>query len=257
MKKERTIKLRALITGGSQRIGRAIALRLAKEGLSLVITYRHSKKEAEELLEELKTYPIESEIQHCDLASLDSCDQLINNVKQIDILINNASEYHSPSLKDLASQRDIFEAAWSAQESVHLRAPFYLSMHFGLRMKEKGFGRIINITDRIVHQGKALKGKALYTATKYGLYGITQSLARELAPEVTVNSVAPGTTLPSPTESGLYYENLRKVLPLQELCHIDDITADVMHLIKSRSKTGTVIITDAGSSLTATTPEHL
>ena len=222
----------ALVTGGSKRIGREICLRLASAGINIVMTYFHDKEAAEKTVLELENFNVDVKAIQCDLTNLDDCKKLID--LDVDILINNASIF---GVEDI-SQFDQYAY-------LHMRAPLYLGMHLGKRMKHRRGGKIVNVIDCIVPQGKAYTKKMLYTATKYGLYGVSQALALELAPEVTVNSICPGLSLPKD-------ENTKKMVsraPLKRLVDAKELAEDVWHLLNSKSKTGTVITTDCGINI--------
>lgn len=222
----------ALVTGGSKRIGREICLRLASGGINIIMTYLHDKKTAEKTVLELEKFNVDVKAIQCDLTDLDDCNKLID--LDIDILVNNASIFGTEDI----SQFDQYAY-------LHMRAPLYLGMKLGKRMKELGQGRIINIIDCIVPHSKAYNKKMLYTATKYGLYGVSQALALELAPEVTVNSICPGLSLPKDENT----EKLVSRTPLKRLVDAKELAEDVWFLLNSKSKTGTVITTDCGINI--------
>ncbi len=130
-----------------------------------------------------------------------------------------------------------------------MRAPLYLGMQLGLQMKANGWGRIINITDRVTVKGQAYRNWILYLTTKYGLFGVNQALAEELKPEVTVNAIAPGLTIAPEDLDEAQLERIKEGLPLKREADPEEIAADVVHLLRSRSKTGSVIVTDSGAGV--------
>src|SRR5206468_10858733 len=130
-----------------------------------------------------------------DVGGVEACvslaDRVLEALGRVDILVNNASDFPRTPLAALVSDGRGFDAALRPLVGVHMAATLYLGARLGLLMKRNGWGRIVNITDRVVVRGQAYRDWALYLATKYGLYGVTQVLAEELAPEVAVNSIAP------------------------------------------------------------------
>ncbi|MGH9341882.1 MAG: SDR family NAD(P)-dependent oxidoreductase [Acidobacteriota bacterium] len=245
----------ALVTGAAKRVGRATALLLAQEGVNLVFNYRSSAAQAAETADRLRSEGVQVLSMQADLTSLEQCDRLLeealDHFGQIDILVNNASDFSRTELAELSRDRQQFSDSFDRQVQIHMRAPLYLGMKLGLQMKENGWGRIVNLTDRLVVKGQSYRNWVLYIVTKYGLYGITQVLAEELRPEVTVNSVAPGLVMAPEGFSPEQVEKIRNNVPLRREAGPDEIALDVLHLIKSEFKTGAAILTDGGSSLSA------
>jgi pteridine reductase len=243
----------ALVTGGAKRVGREISLRLAGAGSNVVINWRKSASEAEGTLADLKARGVEARAVQADLTRLDDCDRLIEEARRItgrvDILVNNASEFPRTPLADLDRDRALFERAFEQLVAIHMKAPLYLGLKLGLRMKESGWGRIVNLLDRVVVRGQAYGGWLLYLATKYGLYGLNQTLAHELAPEVAVNGIAPGLVIPPDDFSREEVARLLDRIPLKRLVGPEEIAEDVLYLIRSESKTGSVLLSDGGSGL--------
>jgi len=243
----------ALITGGAKRIGRVIALELAEQGVNIAFTYRKSAQEATRTEDELRQQGVQVSALQADLSDLDACERVIQEVTarlgKVDILVNNASDFSRTDLKALSRDPQQFRKQFEYLNALHMGAPFYLGMSLGLMMKKEGWGRIINITDRVAARGQAYRGWSLYLATKYGLYGVTQVMAVELSPEVTVNSVAPGLVMAPSEIDPKQLEKLRDKIPLKKEAGPEAIAADVLHLIQSDSKTGSVMLTDGGSSV--------
>ena len=244
---------KALITGAARRIGREISLALAKQGVNVALSFHSSEPEARKTEEDLRAEKVQAMAFKADLTDLDACDLLIDSVTsefgKVDILVNNASDFPHTRLQDLDQNRTQFALQFDMLARLHMRAPLYLGMRLGLQMKDSGWGRIINITDRVTSKGQAYPHWILYLATKYGLYGLTQALAVELSPEVTVNSVAPGLVIPPSEMDPKEIPRLRDNIPLKREAGPEEIAADVLHLIRSSGKTGTVVVTDGGSSV--------
>jgi NAD(P)-dependent dehydrogenase (short-subunit alcohol dehydrogenase family) len=144
-----------------------------------------------------------------------------------------------------------FAEALDPLVNVHLRAPLYLGIRLGLLMKKNGWGRIVNITDRVTEKGQAYRGWAFYLATKYALKGVSQVLAEELRPEVTVNCVAPGVVVPPEYWSEAEVRETLARIPLGRAASPEEIAEDVLHLVRSDSKTGAAILTDGGAGMHA------
>lgn len=244
---------RALITGSAKRVGRAICLALADQGVDTLVTYRRSAEEARATIQELRERGVQALALHLDLAEISDCERLLKDAEKefgnIDILVNNASDFSKTPIRELAQDGRDFQNQFDYFAHVHMAAPLYLGLQLGLRMKERGWGRIVNITDRVTVRAQAYPDWALYLTTKYGLMGATQVLARELAPEVTVNSVGPGLVIPPPDFDPEEVERIHRRIPLQRQSSPEEIAADVLHLIRSRSKTGSTILTDGGVGL--------
>ena len=243
----------ALVTGAAKRIGRRIALRLAENGVNVCFSYRHSRDESRRTLEELRSLGVRTCAIQADLTDIDQCDRLLLELGKttgaIDILVNNASDFMRTPLEDLDRDQSLFLDTFKTLFKIHVRAPFYLSLRLGLRMKEQGWGRIINITDRAVARAQAYRNHSLYLASKYALFGVTQTLAVELAPEVLVNSVAPGFVIAPPHYSEAKTDRLLQKIPLQREAGSGEIAGDVLHLILAEFKTGSWIVSDGGEGV--------
>jgi len=243
----------ALVTGGAKRVGRAIALRLAREGIHVALSYLRSAGEAEATRKEIEAFGVRSIAVRCDVSDLDGCDRLADSARsltgRVDILVNNASEFPRVPIGELAGDRRAFEEAFRHQAGVHMAGPLWLGLRLGLEMKAAGWGRIVNLLDRVVVRGQAYRDWPLYLVTKYGLYGINQVLARELAPEVAVNGIAPGLVIPPVDLSEAEVDSIIRKIPLGREAGVEEIAEDVLHLLRSGAKTGSVILTDGGSGL--------
>lgn len=241
----------AFVTGAAKRIGREIALALARQRANIVFNYRKSASEAGETKDAIEALGVRVLVLQGDLTDLDACDRMIEEARRvfgkIDILVNNASDFPRTPLAELAADRARFERLFSQQVDIHMRAPLYLGMRLGLEMKANGWGRIVNITDRVTARSQAYSNWILYLVTKYGLLGISQTLAEELRPEVTVNSIAPGLVVPPPEFGEARVEQLREKIPLKRQVEPEEIAADVLHLVMSEGKTGATLLTDGGT----------
>lgn len=178
----------ALVTGGSRRIGAAIARRLHAAGASVLIHYRGAEADAQKLEAELNGVRAGSAARiKADLLAPIAPQALvgaaIDRYKRLDILVNNASTFYPTAIGEVEA------AHWEELLGSNLRAPLFLSQVAAPHLAQAK-GAIVNITD--IHAERPLKGYAVYSVAKAGLAALTRALAIELAPHVRVNSVAPG-----------------------------------------------------------------
>lgn len=180
-----------LVTGGARRVGAAICRRLHRAGARLMLHYRSSGGEARLLQAELNQLRPESVVliaadlrESAKLPNL--VQETLNQFGQLDALVNNASSFFPTPLGE------IDEKAWAELIGPNLKAPLLLAQAAAPALR-KSRGAIVNITD--IHAERPLKNYLVYNVAKAGLAGLTRALARELAPEVRVNAVAPGPIL--------------------------------------------------------------
>lgn len=181
----------ALITGGAKRVGAASARLLHAAGFNLMIHYRSAANEARALQDELNAVRADSvALIQADLLDIGGLPALVNQTVVtfggLDLLLNNASSFYPTPVGTIA------EKDWIDLIGSNLKAPLFLSQAAAPELK-KHRGCIINITD--IHAERPMKNYVVYSVAKAGLVGLTKSLARELAPEVRVNGVAPGPIL--------------------------------------------------------------
>ena len=180
-----------LITGGAKRVGAAICRRLHGAGASLMLHYRASAGEARLLQAELNGARADSvALIQADLLDLKALPPLVEQTVQrfgrLDALVNNASSFYASPIGEITS------AIWDDLMGTNLRAPLFLAQAAAPVLR-KAQGAIVNIAD--IHAERPLKSYVVYSVAKSGLVALTRSLARELAPEVRVNAVAPGPIL--------------------------------------------------------------
>jgi pteridine reductase len=177
-----------LITGAARRVGAAIVRRLHAAGATVVVHYRNSHNESQALTAELNELrPGSVTALGCDLLDLQRLPALVEatiaRCGHLDVLINNASTFYPTPLGDIT------EAHWNDLMGTNLRAPLFLSQAAAPHLKAR-HGLILNIVD--IHGMRPLRHHVVYSPAKAGLIMLTHSLARELAPEVRVNGIAPG-----------------------------------------------------------------
>ncbi|SMN12127.1 FolM Alternative dihydrofolate reductase 1 [uncultured Candidatus Thioglobus sp.] len=234
----------ALITGGAQRIGAQIAKTLHTNNYNVIIHYRHSKQEAQSLVDEFNQIRTDSaSLIEAELTDNQALQTLANSIKQLDVLVNNASVFYPTPMQD-ANIED-----WKKIIDANLMAPFFLSQSLS-PILAKSQGCIINIVD--IHAQRPLKKHAIYNISKAGIAMMTQTLAKELAPDIRVCGVAPGAILWPENEAELSDEQKNKMLnriPLNKQGSPEDIANSVLFLAKSTYITGQIINVDGGRTL--------
>ncbi|CAC9638982.1 pteridine reductase [bacterium endosymbiont of Bathymodiolus sp. 5 South] len=234
----------ALITGGAQRIGAQITRTLHAHDYNIVIHYRNSNKEAQTLADELNQLRANSvTLIQAELSDLQALKTLADTIKQLDILVNNASLFYPTSIQN-ANEND-----WNTIINTNLTAPFFLSQSLSSTLS-KNKGCIINIVD--IHAQRPLKNHAIYNISKAGLAMMTQTLAKELAPEIRVCGVAPGSILWPENQAKLNDAQKDKMLnkiPLNKQGSPEDIANTVLFLANSPYITGQIISVDGGRTL--------
>ena len=179
----------ALVTGGSQGIGAAASLELAREGANICLTYRKHESEAKKYAEEILAMGRKALAVQCDISSFAEAEEVVKSAiaefGRLDILVNNAGmNWDGVSWK-------MTEEQWDRVLEVNLKGYFNFTRHVAPFFKEQKHGRIINVTSINGLWGKF--GQSNYSASKAGIVGYTKALAKELgAFDVTVNAVAPG-----------------------------------------------------------------
>jgi pteridine reductase len=234
-----------LVTGGAKRVGAAICRRLHAAGANLMLHYRTSAGEARLLQAELNHQRKESvaliQADLLDLGKLPSLiDQTVQSFGRLDALVNNAATFYQTPIGEISAED------WENLIGADLRAPLFIAQAAAPALK-KTQGAIVNITD--IHAERPLKNYVLYSVAKAGLVGLTRSLARELAPEVRVNAVAPGPILWPDDEAfdELSRQRIISHTPLRREGTPEDI-AKAVHflLVEATYVTGETINVDGG-----------
>jgi len=232
----------ALVTGGAKRIGREIALALAREGADVAIHYHTSKNEAAAVAAEIAALGSKAWTFAADLGNTEECAGLISRTQaasdKFSILVNSASIFSESNLKDLD-----FDGLVD-QMRINAWAPFVLSREFAARV---GHGKIVNLHDTRV-AGYDWKHVG-YILSKHVLAVLTRMTAYDFAPAITVNAVAPGLILPQQGKDEGYLERLAQSLPLKHHGHPKDVADAVLFFLKSDFVTGQVLYVDGGRNL--------
>lgn len=235
-----------LITGAARRIGRAIALDMARAGWAIGIHYRKSRPDAEALSAEIVALGGNAALLEGDLSQFRCLEGLVADCSSAlsapSCLINNASEFQL----DTVESTD--EAVWDTHLDVNLKAPVFLAQAVARHLPPDCSGNIINIIDQRVW--KLTPDFFSYTISKAGLWTATRTLAQGLAPRIRVNAIGPGPVLRSvhQTDSDFEAEALSTLLHTGP--SIDEITAAVRFILSSPSMTGQMIALDGGQHLT-------
>jgi NAD(P)-dependent dehydrogenase (short-subunit alcohol dehydrogenase family) len=234
----------ALITGGSRRIGRAIALALARAGYAVVLHAHRSRAEAEKLAAEIVAAGGHATVVLADLADGEAVRKLVAAAAAfgpLTLLVNNASQFDEDEIGSLERAR--FERTLA----VNLTAPLFLAQAFAAQVPEGADASIVNLLDQRVL--KPTPRFFSYTLSKSALHTTTTTLAQALAPKLRVNAVAPGPTLPSPRQSDAQFAAQAATVPLQRGPSAEDIAAAVVYLAQAKSVTGVTIAVDGGQHL--------
>ena len=241
------MKKTIFITGAAKRIGKEIALCFSEIGWNIIIHYNSSKNDAQVLADEINDANPDSAITvQGNLDIKEDVEKLINEVRDgfptIDLLINNASTFYPTPIEDISEEH------WDKLVGSNLKGPLFLIKGLKDKLKESK-GSIINITDTNLSKGVA--NYSIYSAAKAGLESITKGLARELAPNIKVNAIAPGAMLEPPDVTWTEEQKSKVIssIPLNRMGSEKDISEAVKFLAKSNYITGQIIKVDGGRSL--------
>ena len=235
----------ALVTGGSERIGKAICECIAKGGWNVIIHYNKSKINALNLNKKLISYNVKSCCIKADLSKDLELKNLFINAKKkmgnINCLINNASTFELDSIHNIEKKK------WDYHLNTNIWAPIFLIKQFVKNIPNKTSGNIINIVDqRVVNLTPFF---TTYTITKSMLWTLTQTLALALAPKIKVNAIGPGPTFPSKRQTNKQFINQYKKTPLKKAIDPKEIARAVLFILNSGSLTGQLINVDSGQHL--------
>jgi NAD(P)-dependent dehydrogenase (short-subunit alcohol dehydrogenase family) len=233
----------ALVTGSAKRLGRAVALRLAKEGADVVIHYRSSTADAESAVAEVEKSGRRGYAIAADLNSIADIKRLFDEAAKqfgrLDILINSAANFLPASIVSTT------EEIWDASLDTNLKAPFFCAQAAAPLLRRTK-GTIINFADT----GGLLgwPGYIAHSVSKAGVVMLTKVLAKALAPEVRVNAITPG-TITMPGDPPEWEAEFIKLAPLQRSGKPSDIADAVVFLVRSEFVTGQVLVVDGGRVL--------
>jgi NAD(P)-dependent dehydrogenase (short-subunit alcohol dehydrogenase family) len=239
----------ALVTGGAQRLGRAIALALAADGWDVAVHYHGSQDSALATVAEIQALGRRAHCVQHDLDSpgdmtplLEACEAVLGPVH---CLVNNASLFEH----DTAASFTL--AAFEAHMRTNVAAPVRLALALHDRLPADSRGVVINLLDQKLWNPNP--DFLSYTLSKAALESATGLLARALAPQVRVVGVAPGITLPARGQTDAGFAAAHRATPLGRGSTPDDIAAAVVFLAKAPAVTGTTLLVDGGQHLVPTT----
>lgn len=236
----------ALITGASRGIGKAIALEFARAGIHLMINYYGDDKEAEDVQRQAESLGVQVVTFHADVSNpaevRNMFDVIDRTFGKIDILVNNAGIAQTSKITEMTDEE------WDRMIKIHLYGVFHTSREAASRMLANKSGKIINITSDLASQGAA--DLSHYAAAKGGVTAFTKSLARELAPHVLVNAVAPGGTF-TDVRSSLEEGHEKNQQLLGRLAFPQEIAKSVLFLVSDDANiyTGQVLGANGGSAM--------
>ncbi len=237
----------ALVTGGARRVGAAIAAELHAAGFTVAVHCNRSLDDADALVARLNAERPDSAFSlKANLLEEGACERLaektLEHAGKLDCLVNNASTFYPTAVGEITEQD------WASLVGSNLKAPVFLSQALAPALKESR-GVIVNMVD--IHARNPLKGYSVYSAAKAGLAALTRSLARELAPEVRVNGIAPGMVMwaePPPPEA--VKKAILAKTPLGRVGSPDDVARLARYLVcDAEFVTGQIIAVDGGRSL--------
>jgi pteridine reductase len=233
----------ALVTGSGKRLGREVALGLAERGADVVIHYRSSRDDAQKVAGEIEKLGRRSIALQADLDDVAQIRTLFQNVGsqlgRLDILVNSAASFVETEFADTT------EKEWSESLDTNLKAPFFCSQAAAPLLKTSG-GCIINFAD--VGGILGWTGYIPHSISKAGVIMLTRCLAKELAPEVRVNALAPG-TITLPEDAPMLEANFIKQAPLERSGRPADIVDAVVYLATAKFVTGHTLVIDGGRVL--------
>ena len=244
MKKKRV----AIITGGARRIGQEISRTFHQKGYDIAIHYNKSKQDAERLAQELNVIRDDSAATFkAELGSVIEITSMVRSIllwrKKIDALINNASSFFPCSLVEAR------EKEWDILINSNLKGPYFVSQAIAPKLTKNA--SIITIND--IYSFMPLENYSIYSIAKAGNRMLTKTLAKELAPKIRVNGIAPGLILWPDSTLQMEEETRQKIMksiPLQRNGSVQDIAKTALFLATSASYiTGQTIVVDGGSSI--------
>jgi NAD(P)-dependent dehydrogenase (short-subunit alcohol dehydrogenase family) len=234
----------ALVTGAAKRLGRGVALRLAREGADVVVHYRSSSEHAGEVVREIESVGRRAASLQADLRDARQIRRLVEHTRKtfgrLDILVNNAAVFYPVSFETAT------EDQWDIALDTNLRAQFFCAQAAAPLLRESGRGVIINFAS--IGGLLAWPAHIPYCVSKAGVIMLTRCLAKALAPEVRVNAVAPG-TISMPGDPPEWEADYIRRAPLHRTGTPEDMASAVSFLIQSEFITGQVLVVDGGRTL--------
>lgn len=254
---------KALVTGAGKRLGRAMALSLARCGYDVAVHFHSSADAAEAVVRDIEGLGRRAVALQADLLQERETDALIERAAEalggpLTVLVNNASIFEYDNI-EIATQD-----SWNRHIGSNLRAPFVLTQRFAAQVppaarddagEPLARGLVVNMIDQRVH--KLTPEFMTYTIAKMGLWAFTRTSAQALAPDIRVNAIGPGPTLRGARQSEAHFAAQRGATILGRGADEGDVTATLEYLLNARSVTGQIICVDGGQHLAWETPDIL
>ena len=233
----------ALVTGAGKRLGRAVALRLAREGADVAVHFGKSEEEATAVAREIESGGRRAIAMKAELTSVEEIRGLVQRVAhefgRIDVLVNSAANFLQSSVISTT------EEVWDASLDTNVKGPFFLAQAAAPWLRRSN-GVIVNFADT----GGILgwPGYIAHSVSKAGMIMLTKTLAKALAPEVRVNAIAPG-TITMAGDPPQWEQEFVKLAPLKKSGSPDDVAEAVSYLVSAKFLTGHVLVLDGGRTL--------
>lgn len=234
----------ALVTGGAHRVGRALALALARAGSDVAVHYHDSADEAASTVGEIEALGVRAIALPADLADPSAPAALVAAVEErlgrLDILVNSASLFESSPFEEITA------GDWDRVMAVNLRAPFLLTRAAAPLLRREG-GVVVNIAD--LAGLRPWPSFAHHGVSKAGLIHLTKTAARSLATKIRVNCIVPGTVLPPAGYTEAQVEQSVERTVLKRIGSPDDVSEALLFLVRSDFATGSIVVVDGGRML--------
>lgn len=254
---------RALVTGAGKRLGRAMALELARRGCDVAVHFASSEAEAAEVVNEITGMGRKAVALGADLLDEAQTQTLVPRAIEalggpLTVLVNNASIFEYDTLGSATRE------SWDRHMESNLRAPFVLTQAMAAHVPDPipdtqgelvAQGLVVNMIDQRVR--KLTPEFMTYTLAKMGLWAFTQTAAQALAPRVRVNGIGPGPTLQGHRQSDSHFQRQRQATVLQRGANASDIVAALGYFMDAPSVTGQLLLADGGQHLGWQTPDVL
>lgn len=236
----------ALVTGAGKRIGRSIALDLARHGWAVAVHYNSSVGAARAVVDEIRGAGGRAAAVGGDLTREADVEAIIPAAVQalggpLGLLVNNASVFENDTVHDATRE------SWDRHVEANLRAPLVLIQAFARQLPEAASGAVVNILDQRVWNPTPYFMS--YTVAKMGLWSLTRTLAMALAPRIRVNAVGPGPTLKNDRQSDAHFESQWRAVPLARPTDPSEIAEAVRFLADAPAVTGQMLALDGGEHL--------